>query len=341
MSESALTPALREFVRNSCEVVHGFSRPNWKAISACIATNHKDESAAAWDEASRAWVERLSDDLGGAYSVTAFGRFLLLSELESSTAERYVQFAQSSADKIKYLLGDAAWQTECGMHVVLMFSEEDDYYEYISCFHSEGTHPGSIGVCLHRDYVHIALNRWLDHTSAHVLAHELAHLFVAHLQLPRWINEAWAMAVERHIFGRPIPLLERDVADDLWEFWTEDRIQEFWAGTSFDVAGKSSTLSYRLSQLLLNSAMRDLPAFREFLKRADYRDGGQDAALQCLGFSIGDLAGEFLGQGHWRPNRKRIAEALRSKAEPATNELIPFVTFICESWTQEGSVRTT
>lgn len=311
MTESDLNfqfPELREFVRDSFEVVNGFSRPNWKAISAYIATNFADNRTAAWNEASLAWAEGLHHDLGGNYSVVGCERFLLLSELEPATADRYVQFAESSAEKIKSLLGDAAWKSEFGMHIILLFSEEDDYYEYISYFYREGTHPPTSGVCLHRDYVHIALNRWLEQASAHVLAHELAHLFVAHLRLPVWINEAWAMAVEREIFSRPVPLLDRDLADDLWEFWTEERIQEFWAGTSFRIAGKSCEFSYRLSDLLLNSVMRDLPAFREFLKRADIRDGGQDAALQCLGKSLGDIAGEFLGEGHWRPNRKKIGE---------------------------------
>ena len=315
MAESDLTfefPELREFVCESLDVVHDFSRPNWKAISAYIATNHADDRAAAWNDASLAWIEVLRHDLGGVYAVGTYGRFLLLSELEPANADRFVQFAESSGDKIKAILGDAAWNSESGMHVILVFSEEDDYYEYISYFYPEGTHPRSGGVCLHRDYVHIAVNRWLDHASSHTLVHELAHLFVVHLQLPVWINEAWAMAAEREIFSRPAPLLDRDAADDLWEFWTEDRIQEFWAGTSFQIAGKSCELSYRLSELLLNSTMRDLPAFREFLKKADYRDGGQDAALRCLGGSLGDIAGQFLGEGNWRPNRKKIAELLRA-----------------------------
>ncbi len=317
MTDSELNfqfPELRDFVHESFESVNGFSRPNWKAISAHITTNFRDERVAAWDDASLAWMEGLRKDLGGNYALVACGRFLLLSELEAATADHFVQFAESSADKIKALLGDAAWNSDRSMHVILLFSDDDDYYEYISYFYPEGTHPASGGVCLLQDYIHIALNRWLDQASAHALVHELAHLFVVHLQLPRWIDEAWAMAAEREVFGRKAALLERDLADDLWEFWTEDRIQEFWAGTSFAIAGKSSEFSYRLSELLLDSVMRDLPAFREFLKKCDYRDAGQDAALQCLGASLGDIAGEFLGDGNWRPNRKKIAELLRSPA---------------------------
>src|SRR2546427_13285252 len=100
---------LREFVRDSFEVVSGFSRPNWKAISAYIATNFADDRAAAWNDASLAWIEGLHHDLGGNYSVVGCERFLPLPELEPATADCYGQFAGSSAKKIKSLLGDAVW----------------------------------------------------------------------------------------------------------------------------------------------------------------------------------------------------------------------------------------
>jgi hypothetical protein len=60
------------------------------------------------------------------------------------------------------------------------------------------------------------------------------------------------------------------------------------------------------------------PDFINFIKSADYRDAGQDAALGCLGSDLGDLAAGFLGLGNWRPQRRDIAEAHTQAA--ATNQ---------------------
>lgn len=38
-----------------------------------------------------------------------------------------------------------------------------------------------------------------------------------------------------------------------------------------------------------------------FITTANFRDAGESAALDQLGFSLGDIAGEFLGPGEWTP----------------------------------------
>jgi len=47
------------------------------------------------------------------------------------------------------------------------------------------------------------------------------------------------------------------------------------------------------------------------LRQAHYRDGGQTAALDCLGLSLGDVAARFLGPGDWRPYRKALTNIWR------------------------------
>jgi hypothetical protein len=49
------------------------------------------------------------------------------------------------------------------------------------------------------------------------------------------------------------------------------------------------------------------PGFVEFIKAADWRDAGQDAALNFLEQDLGEVLGGFLGPGNWRPQRKAIA----------------------------------
>ena len=40
-------------------------------------------------------------------------------------------------------LQDAAWRPNGGSHVILLFTDDDDYYQYVSYFYCDGIHPTS------------------------------------------------------------------------------------------------------------------------------------------------------------------------------------------------------
>lgn len=96
-----------------------------------------------------------------------------------------------------------------------------------------------------------------------------------------------------------------------FSFCNEENIQEFWSGTSFNEPGDASMLSYSLGEILVELASENAKYFLNFLRHADYRDAGQDAALKYLGRSLGDVVATFLGPGDWRPRRKAITELLQ------------------------------
>ncbi len=64
--------------------------------------------------------------------------------------------------------------------------------------------------------------------------------------------------------------------------------------------------------------------FIPFLCTAHYSDGGQNAALECLGTSLGEVMATFLGDGNWRPYRKAIRECWE-KNVPSQNK----ITLLC------------
>ena len=156
----------------------------------------------------------------------------------------------------------------------------------------------------------------------HVLMHELAHNSVAHLPLPLWLNEGVAQAIERLLKTRGEPVLDQELADDLRNYWTEENIQEFWAGTSFRQPGDAQKLSYSLAEVIVQLLAGGEGDFKEFLRRASYVDAGQTAALDCLGINLGDALATFLGPGEWRPVRKALVEAWdrESKESEPTEE---------------------
>ena len=72
-------------------------------------------------------------------------------------------------------------------------------------------------------------------------------------------------------------------------------------------------MSYSLGEILVNLLSEKWTDIPEFVKAADWRDGGQDAALSLLNKDLGEVMGGFLGEGNWRPQRKAIAEYLKQK----------------------------
>lgn len=159
---------------------------------------------------------------------------------------------------------------------------QDDYYQYCAPLLREGSNPGSGGVMIKCGYAHIALP--FHHGQVRSpLVHELAHNCVAHLPLPLWRNEGVAQRLQRFVVPARQGILNAEQAAEHRSFWTEPKIQGFWAGTSFhDPDGDGRSLSYSLAEVLVHLLLERQHGFLEFLGRAHYNDAGQTAAL-CPG----------------------------------------------------------
>ena len=230
----------------------GFSRPDWKVIKRAIdQTASPDDLNAAWTDAAIQWLLRLQVDLGGEYRVRCSKEFLLLSAQDLPAAGELLRFAETTLEKIYSSLKEAAWKWDNGKHVVLLFTEDDDYYQYVSFFYQDGIHPASGGCLINRDYVHIAMFL-ADGRSIHtILAHELAHNSVVHLRLPLWLNEGLAVLFQRTASEWQSRMLEGDLRERHVSFWNAESIQRFWSGISFQEPGESNELSYGLAEIMV------------------------------------------------------------------------------------------
>lgn len=297
------------------EMVEGFSRPDWKGIRAFIKDHvPKEDWETAWNEAARRWLQELAADLGGGGGVCQSPRFFCLSDLDAATTKTLLDYAESGVDMIRDCLKEAAWSGFKGKHVLLLFSDQDDYYAYVSYFYPEGTHILSAGVFLRGGYAHIALPYADTLSDQHTLAHELVHILLCHLGIPKWLNEGLAVTLQRRMAQQGF-IMDPDFADRHRAHWNEGNIQTFWAGKSFNIPGDDSKLSYELGQILLNLLAGDGANFIDFVRHADWRDAGQDAALNFLNVDLGEVLGGFLGPGNWRPQRKAIADCWKQEAE--------------------------
>jgi hypothetical protein len=290
----------------------GFHRADWDVIGQWIDSKVAPlDAEAAWDEAVLLWTTKLRDDLGGNYHVLQSRQTVLLCDQPLDTAQWILDYAGRAAITIKEVLGQTAWSGAFGKDVVLVFSDEDDYYQYLSYHSPDGEQAASGGVCIHSGCTHIALP-WNDQLgAANTIVHELTHDCLAHLPLPLWLNEGVAVTLQNAIaplgFANA-PIMPGELADRHFAFWTGENIQSFWAGTSFYQPGDPNELSYGLAQIFVKFLLEqgDADAFRTFLEVAQRDDAGQTAALDILGANLGEIAGTFLGEGNWRPQRKAM-----------------------------------
>lgn len=283
-----------------------FPRPDWPAIQgwkrAWIA---KEDEHDAMQQVTRHWLTRLRDALGEAYTVVESEHFLFVSALEETARARTLQFLEHARERLVHILGDVAWTDGKGKHVALRFTNLEDYYAYISHYYANGKHATSGGVFLHKGYAHIAYYELLSMNEERAtLAHELAHNLVAHLPLPRWLNEALAEAFDTDIGGSRPRMLDRELHAQHEAYWNAETIQQFWMGRSFN-RPEGQRVSYSLARLLLDIINREVRPppdfFRRFIKQTTWQDAGEAAALEQFEVGLGEIASVFLGDGDWAP----------------------------------------
>jgi hypothetical protein len=319
----------------------GFHRPDWAKVWQWIEQAiDPEERQDARDEAALFWVSQLRKDLGGNYSIWLSKHTVLLCEQSPDIARWLLDYTERTATTIEQRLGNLAWRDAPARRVVLVFSDQDDFYQYVAFHLLEGEHPAVGAVCIHSGYTHVAIP-WTDYLDvANSIAHELVHDCLAHLPLPIWLNEGVAVVLQkliappRRYIGQGeqqalssgainwrAPVMWAELAERHFAFWNEAHMQSFWAGTSFHEPGDANELSYSLAEVLvtlLNEQGKDM-VFRAFLAAAHRNDAGQTAALDILDVDLGVAAGTFLGPGNWRPLRKKLVEQWKAAGWSSDN----------------------
>lgn len=316
--QDEFTPRLidLETVPGALSEEHGFTRVNWKSVHEHLVRSlSQDDYTAGWTEAECHWLHMLQADLGGGYRVHASRNFVLLSDFDESRRRAVLQFCERAWDFITSRLPGVITLPPGAKTPVIILGDHDDYLAYTAHFCPEGVSASSSGMCIWSGSVHIVSTGRESHALQHILAHELAHAAVPHLSLPVWLNEGLAMTSEREAVGFVEPLVDAEKTRRHKDFWDGNRIQSFWAGTSFNEPGDSQELSYNLAEVLVQLSGRDGQAFPSFVTNSRTDDAGQTAALDHLGVCLGEMLSQFLGPADWRPNRKVIAELHRKQME--------------------------
>jgi hypothetical protein len=282
-------------------LIDGFPRPDWAAIDRLISQSPESEAHELWRAAARAWVESTARHLGPPYKVMETPSFLFLTPLSERNNGLITAFAEKALRQVSRKLDGLAETDVYGKRVILLFETQDAYYEYCAYFYPDGEHPLSAGVFLNADYGHIAIPYYDVAETEATLAHELTHNCLRALPIPVWLNEGLAVTIENELCGNRPLRMDPDRFGEHEAFWNEETIQEFWSGRSFGRVDEGNGLSYELARYCIRALAHDIPSFIEFARRASHEDGGEAAAVEIYGGSLGGLMQQFFGPGEWSP----------------------------------------
>ena len=279
---------------------------DWKAMRALQPpTVDKVALEAFWTGLARDWLEALRAALGPRYAIQESGHFLMLAPLEDSRTKVTLDFAERARKGILEILDGVAAGNFSGKVCLLVFEDEDRYYQYISNYYDkDGEYALSGGMFLQQGYGHFVFVQDEMASMEPTIVHELTHCLLQHLPLPAWLNEGTAVNTERRICppaGRPLYTPEEMQARHV-KFWNESTIQEFWSGKSWLRPDEANELSYDLARNFALLACEDFDAFRAFANVADAADAGNAAAVKHLGYPVARLAEAVLGEGPWDPD---------------------------------------
>ena len=302
-------------------MVEGISHPSWRFVTDEIADSFPREMwGQVWRELGIKWLAQLVQDLGGSYKQYESWNFLLLSAESEKDSEAMLRTGENAVAAIETRLKPLLNREEMyGKHVMLAFTDQDDYYSYVSYFYPDGRHTQSSGVYLAKGYYHIAFTLSDLCQPGMVITHELTHNALRHIRLPLWLNEGVSVKIENEIGGGiRRSILDADLAELHHAYWNSQTIQEFWAGTSFHKDPDSQKLSYSLAEIMITLMIQDhgWDNVLKFVESATRVDAGLDSSFKYLNRPIDVIAKEFLGPGDWRPNRDVILGMLRQKKRP-------------------------
>lgn len=268
---------------------HGLPLLDWEAAGRWVqGDGDPDARAGRWGDLERAWLLHLRDALGPSYALRRQQDVLLLSALPQRQAELLIDFVRRSRERVLRLLDGLGQTSSEGFEILVVFEDEESYYRYTSGYDDrDGEFGRSGGMYIDGGCGHFVTTRAELQSIEPVVVHELTHACLGHLPLPLWLNEGLAVNTEQRlspVAGAPAaPSLSRHRA-----YWTPERLQAFWSGSSFSVVDEGQELSYDLARLLVAEfAADDWPRMRRFVQASQADDAGQAAALQHLGLDLG------------------------------------------------------
>ena len=282
------------------DVVYNLPHPRWpefqQSLDEHVATSRLDE---VYNEAARLWLDELARVLPEGYQVSESAEFYLLSHSLNTDVRFTLKFCERSRRTILDFLDGVAADRTFRKHIVLAFADDDSYYSYASFFNPDGEFGAPIGMFLNDGYGHTVC---MAYNELHrTIAHEMIHCLLQHLPLPLWINEGVTQIAEDKVMDDSWFLLDSTDLKRIRTYWSEHGLVEFWNGDSFysdDDDGQE--LSYMLARIIVMRLFTDTAEkFWEFVRSAEWSDGGRSAYRSEIGGSLEAIVLDFIEGRDW------------------------------------------
>jgi hypothetical protein len=297
---------------------HDFPILDWQALERWADAGPAAAKHEAIARGRRAWLAHFRDSLDGAHLLETRDAWVL-SSYEPSLAKTVAAYVSTSRSRILRLLEGIAHFGPGERSIFVALDSQEQYYRYVANYYPEdGEFSFSGGMYLHFGCPHFVTVKDELWRLEPVIAHELTHSAVAHLELPLWLDEGIAVTTEQHV-SVGSHRQHRDQVDLIGkhlEFWNAERMQEFWAGESFRRVDEGNTLSYDLATQIVGLAGREWDAFVRFATSARRDDGGAAAAMTEFNLDLGRLAAMALNvapQAGWSPDPGAWTNAPRKR----------------------------
>ncbi|MGL5020245.1 MAG: hypothetical protein ACRDBP_19065 [Luteolibacter sp.] len=280
-----------------------FPCPDWEWIADQVEI--RDEQAflnETWNGVAAQWLGLFADVLGTEYRLYASENFIIVTQAAPSRVKEVVEFLEYCHAEILRSLPFINASELYGKCAVIVFGNEQEFYEYLSAFCPDDRDQGLAGgVFLNQGYGHFILpSENLDRYRA-VMCHELCHSLLSGFDLPLWLNEAITGEVEHLIVGGNPYFLDREMVREHQAYWTPDLIQSFWTGESFSFPDEGQQHSYHLARFIFNAltSYSNPETMAGFVSSVTHKDAGFSAASDHFGVHPGEILTDFLGEGDW------------------------------------------
>ena len=287
---------------------NGLPIMDWDAVQAWVGKAEVSLQNDAWTACERAWLLQLRDALGVDYVLTESGGASLLSSLEPNLSRATLEYMDRTLRRVAKVLDGIAHTPEWGKDILIVFDDDESYYNYVSYYYPEegGEFALSGGMHISAGCSHFVTVKSDLRTVEPVIAHEMTHGCLSHLPIPLWLNEGLAVNTEHRLVGKGSTLYTpHEMQIKHLAFWGEDEIQEFWSGKSFHRPDDGNLLSYDLARIIVEQIAKDWDSFKQFVLNANWQDGGTKSAADHLHLHLGEMVCALLEKPEecaWEPD---------------------------------------
>jgi hypothetical protein len=303
-----LARALEAFEANS-RIENGQLRVDWRPIwDVCEFVNESGLLPEdVWAGLAEAWLTRLGSTLQYARTFTRLPGFYFLAREKLDEGQPIVRIVRGMRRHVLASLSGIAKDPGYAL-AVIVFDAWSEFDAYVEQYTGEGTAGRAEGIFIHMDVAHLVVRGLTAIKPDVMFAHELTHAYLLHLPLPLWLDEGLACSTSHKAIDWKLDITE-ETGPRHHAHWNEMSAQAFWSGKAFhDDDPEVVGLAYELAEWFTDLLSVDAVAFREFANLANHSDGGEAAAQEVYGRSLGELFNGFLGAGDFTPRPEAWSE---------------------------------